>query len=165
MTSRKVLVDVLRATGVQDDEATQFAAITPPAGVSWTSEVLNSGKVDETKFAAELARHFNSPSESVDAAKVDRAVLQLLPSRFVFKHHVLPLSQTETGVKLATYDVFNQVARRLAAQQLTGKRIEWASAPRGQRRRAIKTGYGVGAETVEERLSSTATDDGSLDSE
>ena len=104
MTSRKVLVDVLRAAGVGDDDAIQFAGMTPPAGVSWTTEVLNSGKVDETKFAAELARHFHTPCESVDAVKVDRTVLQLMPSRFVFKHHVLPLTQTETSVKLATYD-------------------------------------------------------------
>ena len=163
MTSRKVLVDVLRAAGVGDDDAIQFAGMTPPAGVSWTTEVLNSGKVDETKFAAELARHFHTPCESVDAVKVDRTVLQLMPSRFVFKHHVLPLTQTETGVKLATYDVFNQVARRLAAQQLTGKRIEWVIAPRGQLLRAIKSVYGVGAETFEEILANAKTYDDALE--
>ena len=163
MTSRKILVDILRAAGVNDDDAIQFAGQNPPAGVSWTTEVLNSGKVDETKFAAELARHFRTPCESVDGIKVDRTVLQLLPSRFVFKHHILPLSAGESSVKLATYDVFNQTARRIAAQQLTGRRIEWVLAPRGQLLRAIKSVYGVGAETFEEILANAKTYDDALE--
>ncbi|MEO8351995.1 MAG: GspE/PulE family protein [Chthoniobacteraceae bacterium] len=163
MTSRKILVDVLRACGVSDEDSQQFAALTPPAGVSWTTEVLNSGKVDETRFAAELARHFHAGCETVDATKVDRTAVALLPSRFVFKHHVLAIGQTEDTVKLATYDVFNQVARRLAAQQLPGKKIEWIIAPRGQLLRAIKTVYGVGAETFEEILANTRTYDDSLE--
>lgn len=163
MTSRKVLVDVLRGAGVADEEAAQLATLTPTTGVSWTAEVLNTGKVDETKFAVELARLFNTPCETVEASKVDRTALQLLPSRFVFKYQVLPLGQTETSVKLATYDIFNQVARRLAAQQLPGKRLEWVIAPRGQLLRAIKAVYGVGAETFEEILASSRTYDDSLE--
>src|SRR5262249_24193061 len=56
VTSRKVLVDVPRDAGVGDEEAPQLAAIQPPAGESWTSEVLKTGKVDEIKLATELAR-------------------------------------------------------------------------------------------------------------
>src|SRR5688572_29040276 len=97
MTSRKALVDVLIATGVPDDDAVQLAAISPPTGGSWTNEILNTGKVDEFKFAAELGRLFRMPSEMVEPSKVDRGTLQLLPSRFVFKHHMLPLGQKEDG--------------------------------------------------------------------
>lgn len=165
MTSRKALVDILRATGLADDEAAQLATLAPANGNTWTAEVLNTGKVDEHKFAAELAGLFKSTFASVEASKVERSVLSLLPSRFVFKHQILPLATTDTTARLATYDVFNSVARRLAQQQLPGRKIEWVIVPRGQLIRTIKTLYGVGAETFDEILASTRTYDSDIDRE
>ncbi|MEA3211227.1 MAG: ral secretion pathway protein [Chthoniobacter sp.] len=163
MTSRKALIDVLRAAGASDEDAAQLAAIQPPSGGSWTAEVLNTGKVDEARFTAELAGLFKTPFDHIEATKVERSVLQLLPSRFVFKHQILPIAATDSTVKLATYDVFNQVSRRLAQQQLSGRKIEWVIVPRGQLLRTIKALYGVGAETFEEILQSTRTYDENRD--
>lgn len=166
MTSRKALVDTLLASGIaSDEEAAQLATLTPTNGNTWTAEVLNTGKVDEQKFAANLAELFRSPFSTVDPNKFDRSVLGLLPSRFVFKHHVLPLASTDTSAKLATYDVFNSVARRLAQQQLPGRKLEWVIVPRGQLLRTIKALYGVGAETFEEILATTRTYEGDMDRE
>ncbi len=166
MTSRKALVDLLLASGVSaDEDVQQLAAITPPSGSTWSIEALNSGKVDEHKFAAGLGELFKMPLVAVEATKIDRAVQGLLPARFVFKHQVLPIEATETTVKLATYDPFNTIARRLAAQQLSGKQIEWAITPRGTLLRAIKTLYGVGAETFDELLKNTRSYDESIERE
>ncbi len=163
--SRKPLLDVLQGSGVPEDEAADLAALKPPAGTTWTGAVLDTGKIDELKFATELGRVFKTTVEPVDPAKVERSALQLLPSRFVFKHHVLPISAKEDTVRLATWDVFNNVARRLAAQQLAGKKIEWVIAPRAQLLRAIKAVYGVGAETFEEILLTSRTYDSDADRE
>ncbi len=166
MTSRKALIDILLASGAStEDEAAQLAAITPATGASWTTEVLNTGKVDEQRFAANLAALFKTPFGNIEPSDVERSVLAALPSRFVFKHHVLPIAVTDSTAKLATYDVFNAIARRLAAQQLAGKKLEWLIVPRGQLIRTIKALYGVGAETFEEILASTRTYDGDVDRE
>ena len=123
---RQSLVELLRASGVEDgDNATALATL-PVTGTSWTVEVLNSGKVDEVKFATELGKLFNTPVENISTSRIDKTALSLLPSPFVFKHHILPIEQKAGVVRLATYDVFNSVARGLAAQ-LTGKEIEWPS--------------------------------------
>jgi general secretion pathway protein E/type IV pilus assembly protein PilB len=152
---RKNLVDALIASGCEDPEEAGRLAATPPNGHTWTVHVLNSGKVDEQRFTAELGRLFNTPVESLDLAKVDRTSLGILPSRFVFKHQILPVGQGEKGLRLATYDVFNSAARRLATQLLPGRKIEWVLVPRTQLIRSIKTLYGVGAETFEEILQTT----------
>ena len=166
MTSRKALVDLLLASGIaSDEEAQQLAAISPPPGSTWAIEVLNSGKVDEHKFAAGLGELFKMPLVSVEAAKIDRPLQQLLPTRFVFKHQVLPIEASEKSVKLATYDPFNSTARRFAAQQLAGRAIEWAVTPRGTLLRAIKTLYGVGAETFDEILKNARSYDESIERE
>jgi len=54
-------------------------------------------------------------------------------------------------VVLATYDLFNSVGRQLASQLLKGP-AEWVLVPRAQILRAMKTVYGVGAETFDEIL-------------
>src|SRR5438045_2253603 len=54
-------------------------------------------------------------------------------------------------VVLATYDLFNSVGRQLALQLLNSP-AEWVLVPRAQILRAMKTVYGVGAETFDEIL-------------
>ncbi len=166
MTSRAALVDLLQASGItSDEEALQIAAIVPPAGSTWTVEALNTGKLDEHKFAVGLSTLFKMPLVSVEATKIDRPLQKLLPTRFVFKHHVLPIEATETTVRLVTYDPFNSVARRLAVQQLPGKKIEWAVTPRGTLLRAVKAIYGVGAETFDELLKNAHSYEESIERE
>lgn len=155
---RKSLVDILLASGLEDPvEARALAALRTP-GSSWTADVLNSGKVDELKFTQQLGEMFNTPVESLNVTRMDRTVLTALPSRFVFKHHILPLVLKDDALRLATYDAFNTGARRMASQLAAGKKIEWVLVPRTQLLRAIKTVYGVGAETFEELLQNTRHD-------
>jgi type II secretory ATPase GspE/PulE/Tfp pilus assembly ATPase PilB-like protein len=79
---------------------------------------------------------------------------------------MLPLGQKEDQtIRVGTYDVFNSVARRLALQQLAPKKIEWVLVPRGQLLRAVKSVYGVGAETFEEILANAKTYEEAVDRE
>ena len=153
-TLRKNLVNLLIASGCSDpEEAAELAGINP-TGDTWTVEVLDSGKVDEMKFTQELGKLFATKVVEVEVESIDRQALSLLPSRFVFKHHIMPVSVSEEGVQLVTYDVFNSAGRRLAAQ-LLNRPIEWLLAPRTPLLRTIKAVYGVGAETFDELLKSS----------
>src|SRR6201997_42543 len=156
-TVSKSVVDLLLAGGVQtQEEAVQLAQNLN--GGSWVGQVLDSGKVDENRFLAAIGNFFRVPVVSLDAKKVDREMLSILPSRFVFQHHILPIEAKENSVVLATYDLFNSIGRQLAAQLLK-KPAEWVLVPRAQVLRAMKTLYGVGAETFDEILKAR----GSLD--
>jgi len=142
------LINLLLESGVPShEEAAQLA--TNLNGGSWVSQVLDSGKVDESRFLSAIGNFFRVPLVSIDAKKIDRAALSVLPSRFVFQHHILPIEGKENSVVLATYDLFNSIGRQLAAQLLK-KQAEWVLVPRGQLLRAMKTLYGVGAETFDE---------------
>ena len=146
----KSLIDLLLASGVSSpEEAAQLASNLN--GGSWTSQVLDSGKVDEQRFLEAIGKYFQVPVISIDAKRIDRQTLSLLPSRFVFQHHILPIEVKEKAVVLATYDLFNSVGRQLAGQLLK-KPAEWVLVPRAQILRAMKTLYGVGAETFDEIL-------------
>jgi general secretion pathway protein E len=151
------LINLLLESGVSSaEEAADLA--TNLNGGSWVSQVLDSGKVDEQRFLAAIGKFFRVPIVSIDAKKIDRTTLSILPSRFVFQHQILPIETKENSVVLATYDLFNSVGRQLAGQLLK-KPAEWVLVPRAQLLRAMKTLYGVGAETFDEILKSRGSMD------
>src|SRR3977135_1133479 len=113
------LIDLLLASGVPShDEARELASNLNWG--SWTNQVLDSGKVDEQRFLEAIGNYFQVPVISIDKMKIERQVLGLLPSRFVFQHHILPIEMKDKTVVLATYDLFNSVGRELASQTLQG---------------------------------------------
>jgi type II secretory ATPase GspE/PulE/Tfp pilus assembly ATPase PilB-like protein len=146
----KSIVDLLIAGGVESrEEAAQLAQNLN--GGSWTTQVLDSGKVDEQRFLSAIGNFFRVPVVTLDAKTIDRQTLSILPSRFVFQHQILPIAEKDNSVVLATYDLFNSAGRQLVTQLLK-KPAEWVLVPRGQLLRAMKTLYGVGAETFDEIL-------------
>src|SRR5213075_1551126 len=144
------LINLLLESGVPSAEEASALASNLNGG-SWVGQVLDSGKVDEQRFLGAVGNFFRVPVVSIDAKKIDRTTLSILPSRFVFQHQILPIEAKENSVVLATYDLFNSVGRQLASQLLK-KPAEWVLVPRAQLLRAIKTLYGIGAETFDEIL-------------
>src|SRR3954466_11874126 len=144
------LINLLLESGVSSSEQAAELA-TNLNGGSWVSQVLDSGKVDEQRFLAAIGKFFRVPIVSKNEKKIDRTTLSILPSRFVFQHQILPIETKENSIVLATYDLFNSLGRQLAAQLLK-KPAEWVLVPRAQLLRAMKTLYGVGAETFDEIL-------------
>jgi general secretion pathway protein E/type IV pilus assembly protein PilB len=151
-TASQSVVDLLLASGVPSrEEAIELTK--NMNGGSWTAQVLDSGKVDEQRFLSVIGNFFRVPVISIDPKTIERETLSILPSRFVFQHHILPLEVKENSVVLGTYDLFNTLGRQLAGQLLK-KPAEWVLVPRAQLLRAMKTLYGVGAETFDEILKS-----------
>jgi general secretion pathway protein E/type IV pilus assembly protein PilB len=157
------LIDLLLASGVPSrDEAVELSKNLN--GGSWTTQVLDSGKVDEQRFLEAIGNFFQVPVISIDTKRIERTTLSLLPSRFVFQHHILPIETRDKTVVLATYDLFNSVGRQLASQLLK-RPTEWVLVPRAQILRAMKTVYGVGAETFDEILKTNRSFEGVQDIE
>src|SRR5205085_10882620 len=114
-TVSKAVVDLLIAGGVESpEEAAQLAQNLN--GGSWVAQVLDSGKVDENRFLNAIGNFFRVPVIALDPKKIDRDTLSILPSRFVFQHHILPIEAKENTLVLATYDLSNAVGRQLATQ-------------------------------------------------
>jgi len=146
----KSIIDLLMAGGVASREEAARLAQNLNGG-SWTMQVLDSGKVDEQRFLTAIGNFFRVPVVALDAKAIDRQTLSILPPRFVFQHHILPIEEKENSVVLAAYDLFNSAGRQLVTQLLK-KPAEWVLVPRTQLLRAMKTLYGVGAETFDEIL-------------
>src|SRR6266508_3566785 len=149
-TASQSLINLLLESGVSSSEEAAQLAVNLNGG-SWVGQVLDSGKVDEQRFLGAIGNFFRVPVVSIAPKKIDRATLSILPSRFVFQHHILPIEVKENSVVLGTYDLFNSIGRQLASQLLK-KPVEWVLVPRTQLLRAMKALYGIGAETFDEIL-------------
>src|SRR5437762_13885008 len=111
------LINLLLESGVPSRE--EAAELTSNLnGGSWVGQMLDSGKVDEQRFLGAIGNFFRVPLISIDARKIDRTTLSILPIRFVFQHHILPIEATEICVVLPTCDLFNSVDCQLASQLL-----------------------------------------------
>src|SRR5438477_2158285 len=152
------LINLLLESGVQSREEAAELALNLNGG-SWVGQVLDSGKMDEQRFLNAIGNFFRVPVVALDAKKIDRETLSILPSRFVFQHHILPIEAKENAVVLGTYDLFNSVGRQLATQLLK-RPAEWVLVPRAHLLRAIKSLYGVGAETFDEILKTNRSFEG-----
>src|SRR5438105_2051345 len=81
------LINLLLEGGVPSrEEAAQLAQNLN--GGSWTTQVLDSGKVDEQRFLAAIGNFFRVPVVTIEAKSIDRQTLSLLPSRLVFQHQI-----------------------------------------------------------------------------
>ena len=143
-------LSILLASGVASrEEAAQLASESQRRFVDHPGARFRQG--GRERFPRSDRKFFPGAGCLDRAKKIDRQTLSLLPSRFVFQHHILPIEMKDNTVVLATYDLFNSVGRQLASQLLK-KPAEWVLVPRAQILRAMKTLYGVGAETFDEIL-------------
>ena len=81
------LINLLLASGVPtQEEAAELAANLN--GGSWTSQVLDSGKVDEQRFLEAIGNYFQVPVMSIDTKKIERPTLVAAaePVRFPTSH-------------------------------------------------------------------------------
>src|SRR5438046_10462905 len=102
----KSIVDLLIAGGVESrEEAAQLSQSLN--GGSWTTQVLDSGLVDEQRFLSAIGNFFRVPDVTPDAKTIDRGTLSVMPPRFVFEHHILPIGDEDNCVICATLSHFN----------------------------------------------------------
>jgi len=106
----------------------------------------------EELFLQELARVTGLPFIHLAGEKISSEVLQGIPTKAVFEYQVIPVDREEDGVlRIATHSPFRPGmvdALRTAA----GVRIRLALSPQQEIVQAIKSLYGVGAETLDRMI-------------
>ena len=121
--------------------------------------ILEQENVDESAFLNGVGAWVGMPWWEESVLEISAALREKFPPRIALRYHLLPLGETAEGFWLATYDPFDLVAKRMAAQTITDKPIYWVLSTRRRILQALRQGYGVGAETFEEILEGRELDD------
>ena len=152
LTTNQRIRGLLEATGLFDNE--RLDAIlreVRESGLSVREAVLAGGTVKEEAFLEKLAAAMELPFRRLKEAEIEDDVLERLPTKAIFQYNVVPLSEDESGLMVATGDPFAPGlvdALRLAAES----RIRLVLSPYEDIANTAKRFYGVGAETLDRMM-------------
>jgi general secretion pathway protein E/type IV pilus assembly protein PilB len=124
--------------------------------------LLEKQLVAENDFLREMCAHFGLPYWENALPPMDEKLRQQFPARLALRFHLYPVRLNDNDLYLLTYDPFNLTARQVIAQELK-EPITWCVATRRAILAALRTGYGVGAETFEAILEGREIDDAAFD--
>ncbi len=151
------LLDKLKEQGLLDASGVERAAALVGQGQPVDDAVIAGGGVPEAALIGLLAAEFNLPVADLSKEIPEKAFLNTFPVRLLLRHNVLPLSEKNGVVRIASGRALSNpgVAKlRLA----TGKRFEIALAPREEIDRKLKELLGVGADTMQSLVSDSDAD-------
>ncbi len=142
----------LAATGLLDPaQARQTVEHARANGLALAEAAEALGLARETPLLEAMAGVLNLPFVRVGAAPIERNVLDRLPARAVFQYRVVPWRVEGAVLRVAARDPYAPGladALRLAS----GLRVRLALSPTAEIEKAIKTFYGVGADTLERMI-------------
>jgi type II secretory ATPase GspE/PulE/Tfp pilus assembly ATPase PilB-like protein len=120
--------------------------------------LLKDGVVAESVLLPRLADVAGIPCASMSQYKVDHATTGRLPSRAALKYKVVPVAADTSSVTLAT-SVAPGREMVDSLRLLLGGQIYFVLCPEAEVTRSIKHFYGLGAEALDEMISSAATNE------
>ena len=124
--------------------------------------LLEKQLVNEKAFLQQISQKFYLPWRDSALPAMDEKLRTQFPVRLALRYHLYPVRLNENNLHLLVYDPFNLVARQVISQELK-EPVTWCLAPRKSILAALRTGYGVGAETFEAILEGRDVDDATFD--
>ncbi|MBO61718.1 MAG: type II secretion system protein GspE [Verrucomicrobiales bacterium] len=136
-------------------------------GLRLDQALIQNGALSEQDFLKVMGERLDFEIVDLPNATIEDEAIRSLPSRFVYRNHLAPITRENGTLKVATSDpfdlyVFDEI------KLLTGLEVSPVLAPRDEIDKVIKDHYGVGGDTVEEMtgeddLALTGSEDDSQD--
>jgi len=156
MPTNRSIADILLAEGLATPEQIETAASAgrgrPERGL------VEAGVITEADAVRVLSIQTGLDTVDLFHETVDRDLLEEVPSKFVFRHAVVPLERRNGVVRVAVsdpYDVYVLDELRL----LIGSEVEPVLASPSDVEQFIKTHYGIGGETLDQMAAAAPADD------
>jgi general secretion pathway protein E len=153
------LLNKLKDQGLLDASGVERAAALVSQGQPVDEAVAAGAGVPEAQLIGLLAVEFNLPVADLSKEIPDKAFLNKFPVRLLLRHNVLPLSEKDGVVRIATGRALSNPG--LAKLRLaTGKRFAPVLAAREEIDRRLKELLGVGADTMQSLVSDSDEEGG-----
>jgi general secretion pathway protein E/type IV pilus assembly protein PilB len=119
--------------------------------------LIERGFAKEEQVLAALGEFLGMDVIDLTKVKVEPETLEIMPSKLVHRHSIMPISRENGTLTVATKDPFDVYALD-ELQTLTGLQIVPVLASPRELARLIKTHFGVGGETVNAMMEERAND-------
>ncbi len=145
---------LIRRGQVSQQLLAELEALHRQSGQRLDRLLIAQGKCSEEQVLSALSEHLGLPMVNLADFQLERAVLDVLPARVVFRRTLMPLQQTDGTLRVATCDPFDLYALD-EVRLMTGLEIEPVLACREEIEKLIKAHYGVGGETIDALMDSS----------
>ena len=148
------IIAILSRDGLFDDKAVQFIRAALSDGKPLDEALRASGNgngaaISEEKLLRHLAEYFHVPYADLEKVTPSKELISKFPVRLLLQHNLLPLSESDGSVLVATSKIFDTSG--LDELRLTsGLEVRPALAPSAEIDRAVKRLIGVGADTIQQ---------------
>lgn len=133
------------------------AALQRSEGLRLDRAIIQLGFVTERQMLELMAEQLHLPFVDLQNISIDAETLRSLPAKIVFRKRLVPISQDNGVLRVATSDAFDLYAvddLRLS----TGLDIQPVLAPRDAIEKVIKSHYGLGGDTLDEMVGTGDSD-------
>jgi general secretion pathway protein E/type IV pilus assembly protein PilB len=148
MSITQILLDKGLLAPEQMDEA---IALQKAEGLRLDRAIIQLGLLTEHQLLEVMAEQLHLPLVNLSEITIDPEVLRTLPPKIVYRKRLVPISQTNGTLNVATSDAFDLYAFD-DLRLLTGLNIQPVLAPRDDIEKVIKTHWGLGGDTLDEMV-------------
>ena len=138
------------------DQLKQAVALQQAEGLRLDRAVIQLGFVTELQLLEVVGELLDLPLANLTDITIDSETLRSLPSKFVFRKRLIPLSMENSTLRVATSDPFDMNVFD-DIRLLTGLNVRPMLAPAEEIEKVIKSHYGVGGDTVDEMVGTGET--------
>jgi type II secretion system protein E len=152
LTTKTRIQDLLDSTGLFQQEQVEDILNSARENGRPVCEVAQEIEdIKEEQFLEKLAETMGLPFQRLKEVEIENEILEKLPTKAIFQYNIIPLSEEDGCLKVATSDPFIPGlvdALRLAAES----RITLILSPSDDIATSAKRFYGVGAETLDRMM-------------
>ena len=119
--------------------------------------IIQLGLVSERQLLEVMSEQLHLPLVKLDEITILPETLRVLPSKIVYRKRLVPISQSNGTLNVATSDAFDLYAFD-DIRLMTGLNIQPVLAPSEDIEKIIKTHYGLGGDTLDEMVGANDLD-------
>ncbi|MBI2946423.1 MAG: type II secretion system ATPase GspE [Verrucomicrobia bacterium] len=129
----------------------QAMALHRTQGVRLDRALVQLGFISENRLLEVAGKVLDIPLANLTDLSIDSETLRSLPSKFVFRKRLVPVSKQNGTLSVATSDAFDMNVFD-DIRLLSGLNVQPLLAPAEEIEKIIKSHYGVGGDTIDEMV-------------
>jgi general secretion pathway protein E/type IV pilus assembly protein PilB len=144
--------EILLQKGLLSQEQLEEAvALQRAEGLRLDRAIIQLGRITERQLLEVMSEQLHLPLVNLEDITILPETLRVLPSKIVYRKRLVPISQSNGTLNVATSDAFDLYAFD-DIRLMTGLNIQPVLAPSDDIEKVIKTHYGLGGDTLDEMV-------------
>ena len=142
---------LLKKNLLTEAQLDEVKALVQAQGLRLDHAIMQLGFLNERQLLQAMGECLNIPLADMESVVISPETRATLPTKFIFRKRLVPISRENGTLKVATSDPFD-LSVFDDIRLLTGLKVEPFLALRDEIEKLIKTHYGVGGDTIDEMV-------------